>query len=66
VQAFCYACGRSTTECQGCARELDPPRFCKACGRRLTVVVTPTGFIARCKQHGFVDRLGPVDTPVTP
>lgn len=50
---FCAGCGRSTTECDGtCRRPLDPPRFCTACGRKLFVQVTPTGFEAHCRKHG--------------
>ena len=33
-----------------------PPRFCIECGTRLAVVVTPTGFVGRCKTHGEVAR----------
>jgi hypothetical protein len=46
----CTGCG--ATSCSGCARTLDPPRFCPACGRRLTVMVTPGGYRARCRDHG--------------
>jgi len=46
----CTSCGSAT--CDGCARTLDPPRFCAACGRRLTVTVTPGGYRASCRDHG--------------
>jgi len=46
----CTACG--SPSCPGCGRILDPPRFCAACGRRLTVHVTPGGYRARCRDHG--------------
>jgi len=46
----CTACGSSS--CVGCGRELDPPRFCAVCGRRMTVTVTPGGYRARCRDHG--------------
>lgn len=31
---------------------LDPPRFCERCQRRMVVQVHPTGWAARCVQHG--------------
>ena len=53
--AFCTGCGRPLSMCTGCRRELDPPRHCPTCGARLAVVVTPTGFRARCKRHGRLE-----------
>lgn len=50
--AFCTGCGKPLSSCAGCRRQLDPPRHCPSCGLRLAVVVTPTGYQARCKQHG--------------
>jgi hypothetical protein len=47
---ICTGCG--SPGCTGCGRALDPPRFCPACGRRLTVAVTPGGYRARCRDHG--------------
>jgi ribosomal protein S18 acetylase RimI-like enzyme len=32
--------------------ELEPPRYCGACGRRMVVQVTPRGWTARCSTHG--------------
>jgi hypothetical protein len=52
VAAYCTGCGESFAECPGCARQLDPPRFCAQCGRRMTVTVIPTGWTARCHAHG--------------
>jgi predicted amidophosphoribosyltransferase len=49
--AFCADCGQSVRECSGCGRALDPPRFCPECGRRMTVTVIPTGWVARCRDH---------------
>ena len=46
----CTGCGSAS--CIGCGRTLDPPRFCPDCGRRLTVMVTPGGYRARCRDHG--------------
>ncbi|MGD0312170.1 MAG: hypothetical protein ABSC90_06890 [Acidimicrobiales bacterium] len=51
---FCSGCGAPTDACDGCSRPLDPPRFCPACGRRLTVQVSPAGYRARCRQHGVM------------
>src|SRR5207247_10625619 len=33
---------------------LDPPRHCPQCGARLAVLITPTRWAARCKEHGEV------------
>jgi hypothetical protein len=52
--AHCDGCGRPTDECAGCRWEYDPPRYCPACGLRLAVRVTPTGYSGRCKEHGPV------------
>ncbi len=54
--SHCTACGRSTSACSGCGRELDPPRYCATCGTRLAVRVSPRGWIGRCKHHGEVAR----------
>lgn len=35
------------------AGELDPPRYCAWCRRRMVVQVTPTGWTARCSEHGL-------------
>ncbi|KIC67607.1 hypothetical protein RM50_08070 [Pseudarthrobacter phenanthrenivorans] len=32
--------------------QLEPPRFCAACGRRLKVQVSPMGWWASCSRHG--------------
>jgi hypothetical protein len=46
------------SDCGGaCGRELDPPRFCPQCGRRLTVYVTPGFFTATCRDHGTLEGL---------
>jgi hypothetical protein len=53
---YCPRCGRSESAGghERCAaRELtDPPRFCAACGRKLAVQVTPTGYTATCVRCG--------------
>ncbi|MHB1488108.1 MAG: biotin synthase auxiliary protein BsaP [Acidimicrobiales bacterium] len=53
--SYCTGCGRPACKCAGsCRRELDPPRFCPNCGRKMAVQVTPTGWHARCRDHGPV------------
>ena len=53
---WCGQCGEALTPegHAGCRRraELDPPRFCASCRRRMVVQVTPTGWTARCVEHG--------------
>jgi hypothetical protein len=55
---YCDRCGQPVEVCDhaGCkrARELEPPRFCPLCKRRMTVQVTPTGWTARCREHGQI------------
>lgn len=53
---FCPRCGgelnnRDHAACQQ-ALGLEPPRYCAACKRRMVVQITPTGWTARCKEHG--------------
>ena len=54
--AFCRWCGKPAGACDqvSCRREFDPPRSCPTCGRRLRVLVIPTGFTATCRTHGDV------------
>lgn len=49
----CGQCGRPGDHeaCRVAAR-LEPPRYCTRCGRRRVVQVTPTGWTARCVEHG--------------
>ena len=54
---WCGQCGEALTP-EGhaaCRRgaELDPPRFCGHCRRRMVVQVTPTGWTAKCVEHGL-------------
>jgi len=53
---YCDHCGRPLAAGghDGCraARELEPPRWCGRCRRRMVVQVTPTGWTARCVEHG--------------
>ncbi|HVF53808.1 MAG TPA: hypothetical protein VNC78_09425 [Actinomycetota bacterium] len=51
---FCVKCGSDSSACPGnCRSDLDPPRFCEECGKKLFVVVTPTSVNAFCKTHGI-------------
>ncbi|WP_441872631.1 biotin synthase auxiliary protein BsaP [Pseudarthrobacter sp. TAF60_1] len=43
--------------------QLEPPRYCRACGRRLKVQVTPTGWSAACSRHGRSDVNGNESSP---
>ncbi|WP_267594921.1 hypothetical protein [Carbonactinospora thermoautotrophica] len=36
-------------------RELEPPRYCAQCRRRMVVQVTPSGWTARCAEHGVIN-----------
>ncbi|MEZ0106844.1 NADH pyrophosphatase NudC (nudix superfamily) [Catenulispora sp. EB89] len=55
---FCGQCGEPTaaTGHERCAAraELEPPRYCGHCRRRMVVQVVPTGWSARCVEHGTV------------
>jgi ribosomal protein S18 acetylase RimI-like enzyme len=50
---FCGHCGEPGLH-DACLRqlELDPPRYCGRCRRRMVVQVHPTGWSARCVEHG--------------
>ena len=54
--AYCGHCGDSLDagDHGGCSRmlELEPPRYCPACRRRMVVQVTPEAWAARCVEHG--------------
>ncbi|ONH33853.1 hypothetical protein [Pseudofrankia asymbiotica] len=53
---YCDRCGEpaATGSHDRCAaaRALEPPRYCPTCRRRLVVQVVPTGWTARCAEHG--------------
>lgn len=55
---YCGQCGKPVAETahEGCAArlELEPPRYCGRCARRMVVQVLPSGWTARCSQHGSV------------
>lgn len=50
---FCGHCGEPGQHL-ACDRqlELDPPRYCPRCQRRMIVQVHPTGWVANCSAHG--------------
>ncbi|HEX5017209.1 MAG TPA: hypothetical protein VFX15_06450 [Actinomycetes bacterium] len=56
VDSYCPRCGASGGEHASCrdALELEPPRYCTQCRRRMVVQVTPAGWVARCSVHGEV------------
>ena len=51
---FCDQCGQpgDHPSCER-LRALDPPRYCAQCRRRMVVQVLPTGWTARCVEHGL-------------
>ncbi|WP_246136359.1 hypothetical protein [Leekyejoonella antrihumi] len=56
---YCGHCGEPLdvggvdhTGC-GLALQLEPPRYCGQCRRRMKVQVTPTGWAATCSRHGL-------------
>ncbi len=34
--------------------QMEPPRFCVECRRRMVVQVVPRGWSARCVEHGVI------------
>ena len=54
--AYCSRCGEElgAERHLGCeaALELEPPRYCARCRRRMVVQVVPTGWSATCSEHG--------------
>jgi NADH pyrophosphatase NudC (nudix superfamily) len=55
---YCGQCGKPTEEAthDRCAAraELEPPRYCAQCARRMVVQIVPTGWTARCSEHGLL------------
>jgi ribosomal protein S18 acetylase RimI-like enzyme len=53
--AYCAHCGEPGRHAD-CGRmlELEPPRYCGQCRRRMVVQVHPTGWSARCVEHGVL------------
>ena len=58
---YCEQCGQEREagtgigghRCVGNA-ELEPPRYCGRCRRRMVVQITPSGWSARCSEHGTI------------
>ena len=54
--SWCPRCGADTHlgSHDACRRalELEPPRFCPGCRRRMKVQVVPQGWTATCAEHG--------------
>ncbi|TLM81518.1 hypothetical protein FDW83_16060 [Pseudarthrobacter sp. NamE2] len=48
--------------------QMEPPRFCAECGRRLKVQVTPFGWSSTCSRHGGTgsDAAGGENRPSKP
>ncbi|WP_255769078.1 biotin synthase auxiliary protein BsaP [Pseudarthrobacter sulfonivorans] len=44
--------------------QLEPPRYCADCKRRMKVQVTPTGWSAECSRHGVLAPERSSDTGV--
>lgn len=58
VAAYCGYCGKDRgasghVVCDG-RLELEPPRFCPSCARRMKVQVIPRGWTAECVEHGVI------------
>ncbi|MFY1620196.1 hypothetical protein [Micromonospora sp. WMMD736] len=58
TQRWCDRCGEdaSTAGHESCAaaRQLEPPRYCARCRRRMKVQVLPVGWSAVCVEHGEI------------
>lgn len=50
---FCGHCGEPGASHPD---PLDPPRYCTRCRRRMVVQVHPTGWSARCVEHGVITQ----------
>jgi GNAT superfamily N-acetyltransferase len=52
---YCAQCGEPGRH-KACLQrlELEPPRYCGQCRRRMVVQVHPTGWSARCAEHGVL------------
>jgi ribosomal protein S18 acetylase RimI-like enzyme len=52
---YCPQCGEPGRH-EACQRrlELEPPRYCGQCRRRMVVQVHPTGWSAKCVEHGTI------------
>jgi hypothetical protein len=59
-QLWCPRCGLTQAEGDhtGCAQalELEPPRYCSFCRRRMRVQVVPGAWTAECVEHGVIEH----------
>ena len=57
---WCGWCGEALAEGEHstCLRqpELEPPRWCAYCRRRMVVQVVPGAWVARCSRHGSFEQ----------
>jgi hypothetical protein len=53
---YCDRCGEPLADSHHAScraqRQLEPPRYCPVCRRRMVVQVTPVGWTAGCSRHG--------------
>jgi hypothetical protein len=60
MTSYCGHCGEplDAGSHEVCVRklELEPPRFCADCRRRMVVQVTPASWTARCSEHGEITK----------
>ncbi|MET8349194.1 MULTISPECIES: hypothetical protein [unclassified Micromonospora] len=59
TELWCDRCGEPVAAGgahPGCAsaRQLEPPRYCHRCRRRMKVQVLPVGWSAVCVEHGEI------------
>jgi len=56
MTTYCGHCGLPSNEGEHAVcvvkLELEPPRFCTQCARRMKVQVIPRGWSAECVEHG--------------
>jgi hypothetical protein len=57
---YCDRCGEpldsGSHDACAVARQLEPPRYCTHCRRRMKVQVLPGGWSASCVEHGVLTR----------
>ncbi|SDM90047.1 biotin synthase auxiliary protein BsaP [Allokutzneria albata] len=56
---YCETCGKPLADNEHAVcrarQEINPPRYCRECRRRMVVQITPTGWSARCSVHGDIE-----------
>jgi hypothetical protein len=67
VDTYCGRCGLPVEQAPHdvCLRllQLEPPRYCPACRRRMKVQVSPMGWSATCAEHGKLSSQGSTTAP---